>query len=111
MMQVNEIKQRFSNVEQCVRQAEQACSSAQNTPQDLKDCVQQLGQQTNQAKQVMQSQNESQIRQCVDDLEQLSDRAKGAVERSERSGNLDSQVKSAVMQAHSELSNLKHQMH
>jgi hypothetical protein len=77
-------------------------------PQELKDCVQQLDQQTGQAKQVMQSQDETRIRQSVDNLEQLSDRAERAVERAD---GVNDQVKSAILQAHSELSNLKHQLH
>lgn len=109
MMQSNELQQRFSQVEKSVHQAAQRCESAQAVPMDLKDCLQQLDQQTTRAKSMMQSQDENQIRQCVDDLEQLGDRAKDACEHS--SGNIDSGLKDAVMQAHRELSDLKHQLH
>lgn len=109
MMMTNEIKQRFSRIEQTIHQASQAVQRDADTPQELKDCVQQLDQQTDQAKNVMQQeQDENRIRQCVEQLEELGDRAK---DMCERSGGLNEQVKTAVMQAHRELSDLKHQLH
>jgi len=56
----------------------------------------------------MESQDEERIRQCVDQLEELSDEAEKAAERA---NNVDDQVKDAIMQAHSELSSLKQQLH
>ena len=56
----------------------------------------------------MQSQDENQVQRCIDELEQLGDRAKDACEQS---GNIDSELRDAVMQAHRELSSLKHQLH
>lgn len=109
MMQSNELQQRFSQVEKSIHQAAQRCQTAQAVPMDLKDCLQQLDQQAIRARNMMQSQDENQIRQCVDDLEQLGDRAKDACEQS--SGNLDADLKNAIMQAHRELSDLKHQLH
>ena len=79
-----------------------------NISSELKSCVQQLDQQTTQARQDIQSENESEIVQCVDQLEELSDRAKRELERS---NNIDSQIRTAILQAHKELSNLKHQLH
>lgn len=108
MLQANEIKQRFTQVENSIHHAAQCCQSATGVPMDVKDSVQQLDQKTTQAKQMMQSQDENQIRQCIDDLEQLGDRAKDACEQA---GNVDGELKSAVMQAHRELSDLKHQLH
>jgi uncharacterized coiled-coil DUF342 family protein len=108
MLQSNEIQQRFTNVEHAVHQANQACQGGTNIPRDLQDCVQQLDRQTSQATQVIQSQDQTRIIQCVDDLEQLSDRAKEVVERSR---NVDGGVRDAIMQAHRELSSLKHQLH
>jgi methyl-accepting chemotaxis protein len=108
MMQTSEIQQRFQQIEQTIHQAAQACQAAGNVPTDLKSCVQELDQKSGQARQTMQSQDENQLRQCVDDLEQIGDRAKDACERA---GNVDTTVKNAVMQAHRELSDLKHQMH
>lgn len=109
MMRANEIQQRFSQIENAIHQAAQRCQSAQSVPMDLKDCIQQLDQKTSQAKSMMQSQDEDQIRQCVDDLEQLGDRAKDACEHT--TGNVDGELRDAIMQAHRELSDLKHQLH
>jgi uncharacterized coiled-coil DUF342 family protein len=109
MMQTNEIRQRFSQIENTVHQAAQCCESATGVPMDLKDSVQQLEQKTTQASQtIQQSQDENQVRQCVNDLEQLGDRAKDACEQA---GTVDGELKTAVMQAHRELSDLKHQLH
>ncbi|HJV80179.1 hypothetical protein [Noviherbaspirillum sp.] len=109
MMRQNELQQRFSQIENTIHQAAQRCQSAQAVPMDLKDCIQQLDQQTTQARNMLQSQDENQIRQYVDNLEQLGDRAKDACEHS--SGNVDGELKNAIMQAHRELSDLKHQLH
>ena len=108
MMQAQEIQKRFSHVEQTIHHAAQVCQSATSVPMDLKDCIQQMDQQTGQAKQLMQGQDQQKMVQCVDKLEELGDRARDACERS---GNLDSELKTAVMQAHRELSDLKHQLH
>ena len=109
MMQKNELQQRFNQVEQTIHQAAKRCQTAQAVPMDLKDSLQQLDQQAIHARDILQSQDESQILQCVDDLEALGDRARDACEQS--SGNLDAELRTAVMQAHRELSDLKHQIH
>lgn len=109
-MQMNEIKQRFSQAEQAIHQAGQACQSSVTLPMDLKDRVQKLEEQSGQAKQAIeQTQDENRARQVIDELEELSDQAKDACERS--SGEVDANVKNAVMQAHRQLSDLKHQLH
>ena len=48
------------------------------------------------------------MRQCVDDVESMGDRAKRACQSA---NGLDSNVKQAVTSLHSELSELKRQMH
>lgn len=108
MMRANEIQQRFSQVENTIHHAAERCQSATSLPMDLKDSIQQLDQMTMQARNTIQSQDENQIRQCIDNLEELGDRAKDACEHSP---NLDGELRSAVMQAHRELSELKHQLH
>jgi len=109
VMQSSEIQQRFNHIEQTIHQAAQVCQSATTVPMDLKDYVQQLDQKSGQARKIMQQpQDEDTVRQYVNDLEQLGDRAKDACQRA---GNVDDELKSAVMQAHRELSDLKHQLH
>jgi chromosome segregation ATPase len=108
MLQANEIQQRFNHIQQSIQQATQACQSSSNVPSDLQNCIQQLDSESNSAQQVMQSQDQQQIIQCVDKLEQLGDRARDACQQSQ---SVDGQLKQAVMQAHDELSDLKRQLH
>jgi phage shock protein A len=107
MMQSNEIQKRFTQIESSIQQLKQAVQSQKNVPQDLQDCVKQLDQQSTQTRQALQSNDESRIVECVDTLEQTSDRAKASVGQAQ----VDDSVRKAVMQAHSELSTLKHQLH
>jgi hypothetical protein len=108
-MQSNEIRQGFERAEQCIRQAARACSNANTISMDLKDSIQSLDQQVDRAREVvMQSSDDSSVRQCVDELEKLGDRARDACERDPGAGE---EVKQAVMQTHDELSSLKRQLH
>ena len=110
MMQAEEVRQRFTQIEQTIHQMSEACQRAGgDVSNDLKNSIQQLDQRSGQARQeLQQAQDEESIRQCVDELEELGDQAKAACERS---GNIDQQLKNAVLQAHQELSQLKHQLH
>ncbi len=109
MMQANEIRQRFTQIEQTIHQASEACQRAGSVPSDLQSSIQQLDERSEQARQeLQQSEDEESIRQCVDELEELGDRAKDACERA---GDVDQNLKKAVLQAHRELSDLKHQLH
>ncbi len=108
MMQISEIKRQFNHIEQTIDQATQVCKMSPGVPPELKQCITELDRQTDEARQVMQSQDESRIRECVEDLEELGDRAKRACESAD---NVDEGVRDAVMQAHNELSDLKRQLH
>ena len=108
MMNTSDIKQRFTHIEKSVMQAEQACKSVAGVPKDLKDSIHKLGTETDLAKQVLQSQDETRIRKCVDQLEMVGDQARDACQRA---ANLDDSLKNAVMQVHRELSDLKLQLH
>lgn len=108
MLQENEIRQRFRNIEQTIHHAADACAHTSGVPMDLKDCIQQMDQRSSQAGEVMQSSDQDRMMQCVDELEEMGDRAKDACERA---GNVNPELRDAVMQAHRELSDLKHQLH
>lgn len=110
MMQAKEVRQRFDQIEQTIHQASQACERAgDGVPMDLKNSIQQLDQQSSKARQqLQQAEDEQTIIQCVDQLEELGDKAKAACEKG---GNVDQQLKNAVLQAHEELRQLKHQLH
>lgn len=108
-MQINQMKERLGRVEQCASSAQQACQSATGVPQELQQCVSELDRRSHEAMQWVQgSQDEQRIVQCVDDLERIGDRAMAACKQAD---GIDPQVKSAVRQAHDELSSLKHQLH
>lgn len=110
MMQAEEVRQRFSQIEKTIQQASQACERAgTGVPTDLKNCIQQLDTQSSQARQQLQgAADEQSIIDCVDQLEELGDQAKAACEKQQ---GVDQQLKQAVMQAHQELSQLKHKLH
>jgi ElaB/YqjD/DUF883 family membrane-anchored ribosome-binding protein len=110
MLQMNEIQQRFNHVEQVIHDAAQAVQSSTRMPMDVKDCIQKLEEQTDKAKQTLQqAKDENQVIQVIDQLEDIGDEARDVIERN---GNaVEDTVKSIVMQAHRELSDLKHQLH
>lgn len=108
MMQMDEIRQRFGHIEQMIHHASEVCRHAILLPMDLKDCIQLLDERSEQARQTMQTQDEESVLRCIDDLEELGDKAKSACERT---GTVDDEVRNAIMQAHRELSELKHQLH
>jgi hypothetical protein len=108
MLQAAEIQKRFTHLTQTIDQASQACHADASLPQDLIQCVDQLDEQTASAETVMASNDQDRIRQVVDDLEELGDRAEQACERA---ANVDAKVKSAVSSVHAELSDLKKQLH
>ncbi|RJG06505.1 hypothetical protein D3870_11215 [Noviherbaspirillum cavernae] len=109
MMERGELQQRLSHIEQTIHHASEACQHAILLPMHLKDCIQQLDEKSWHAKQMMQQMpDENSIRQCIDDLEEVGDQARDACERNE---TVDPEIRDAVMQAHRELSDLKHQLH
>jgi len=107
MLQAREIQQRFSHIQQTIQEAEQACRSA-DAPSDLKDCIEKMARESQQAQQVMQSNDQQRMVQAVDNLESMGDEAK-RISRS--ASSMSPQLESAVTKVHAELSNLKHQLH
>jgi methyl-accepting chemotaxis protein len=107
MLQAREIQQRFTHIQQTIKEAEQAVRSA-DAPDELKDCIEKLARESQQAQQVMQSQDQQRMVECVDNLESMGDEAK----RISRSApTMSPQLETAVTRVHDELSNLKHQLH
>jgi phage shock protein A len=108
MMQANEIQQRFSHVQQTIGEAEQVCMQSSDAPPQLRDVINKLAREMEQAKDAMQSNDESRIRQCVQSLESLGDEAK-RVSRSE--AQVPAHLETMVSRVHAELSDFKHQLH
>lgn len=107
MLQAAEIKQRFSQVMQVVNQAEAVCQSDQSIPGEIRDCIHKLADETGRAQSVMQSSDESDIIECIDNLEAMGDEAKRVCRNTQPSP----QVASMVMRVHDELSDFKHKLH
>ncbi|MGF6603997.1 chromosome segregation ATPase [Paraburkholderia sp. GAS448] len=108
MLQASEIQKRFTHLTQTIDKASQACHADATLPKDLIECVDRLDQQSASAKAMMASNDQDRMRQWVDDLERLGDRAEKACERA---ANVNAKVKSAVSSVHAELSDLKKQLH
>lgn len=108
MLQANEIQQRFTHIQQTIGQAEQACMSSADTPPELKECIQKLARETKTASEVIKSNDQTRIIECVDRLEDMGDDAK-RISRSQ--GRISPQLETAVTRVHAELSELKHKLH
>jgi DNA repair exonuclease SbcCD ATPase subunit len=108
MLQANEIQQRFTHIQQTIKQAEQACQKASDAPAEIRECIDKLSREAQQAQSVMQSSDQARIMQCVDKLEDMGDDAK----RISRSlPTMPAEVEAAVTRVHAELSDLKHKLH
>jgi len=108
MLQASEIQKRFTHLQQTVSDASRTCHADTTVPKDLMNWVDELDKECKSAKSVMTSRDEDRIRQCVDDLERIGDRAERACQKA---GRLDTRIKDAVSSMHSELSDLKRQLH
>ncbi|MGF6266959.1 phosphate uptake regulator [Paraburkholderia youngii] len=108
MLRTSEIQRRFTHLQQTVSDASQTCHADKTIPADLLNWMDELDKECKSARKVMSSSDEDQIRQCVDDLERIGDRAERACQQA---GSLDAKIKDAVTSMHSELSDLKRQLH
>jgi pyrroline-5-carboxylate reductase len=108
MLQANEIQQRFTHIQQTIGEAEQACQKSQDTPTEIRDVIQKISREVQQAQSVIQSNDQQRIIQTVDSLEDLGDEAK-RVSRS--MPKMPAEVEAAVTRVHAELSDFKHKLH
>jgi hypothetical protein len=108
MLQASEIQKRFTHLQQTVTEASRTCHADATIPKDLMNWVDELDKECKSAKKIMSSKDEDRIRQCVDDLERIGDRAERACQQA---GGLDAKIMGAVSSMHSELSDLKRQLH
>lgn len=108
-MQTSEVREKISNIEQCVDKAARACQQSSAVPDPLRKCLNELESESDQARQLIQNTDSAdQIRQCIDRLEQLGDRA---VQECQRSSTVDRPLQNAVQQAHDAISDLKRVLH
>lgn len=109
-MQASQVKDQFPNIQRSIDHAAQLCQTANQLPDELRNCISKLDQESDQANQMLsQETDDSKIIECVDRLEKLGDQA---MEACKKAGNsVDQDVQSAVRQAHDALSDLKHSLH
>lgn len=108
MLQASEMQKRFTHLQQTVSEASRTCHAVATIPKDLMKWVDELDNECKSAKKVMSSRDEGRIRQWVDDLERIGDRAERACQQA---GGLDARITNAISSMHSELSDLKSQVH
>ena len=108
MLQASEIQKRFTHLQQTVSEASRTCHADATTPKDLMKWMDELDNECKSAKKVMSSRDEDRIRQWVDDLERIGDRAERACQKA---GGLNARIMDAVSSMHSELSDLQRQLH
>ncbi|WGS48046.1 hypothetical protein LFL97_41455 (plasmid) [Burkholderia sp. JSH-S8] len=108
MLQASEMQQRFSHLQQTISDASRTCHSDKAAPRVLLDWVDELDRECKSARKIMASRDEERIRQWIDDLERIGDRAERACMQA---GSVDAGVMNAVSSMHSELSDLKRILH
>ncbi len=108
MLQASEIQKRFTHLKQTIDQASQACHADSTAPKELIECVDRLDKESASANKLMASNDQDRMRQWIDDLERIGDRAEKACDRAT---NVDAKVKKAVSSVHAELNDLKKQLH
>lgn len=109
-MQASQIRDRFFQVEQCIDNAAQTCQMSRDVPDQLRNYLSELEQESDHARQMVeQGEDDGQIRQCVGKLEKLGDRAMQAC--SSHGDYVDDQVQNAVRQARKAIATLKQQLH
>lgn len=102
-----EMQQRLGFIDRTIYHAMRACHSDTSVPKELKDYVLELGQRSSQAQRALQDRDEQCVRQSVDDLARLSDKAQNTIHPAD---STNYEVKSAVILTHIELSALRYQL-
>jgi chromosome segregation ATPase len=108
MLQANEIAKRFQHLQVTIDEAQRACQSSQDAPQEIRSCIDRLSQEYRQAQPVIASNDQTRIAAAVDKLEDMGDEAKRL---SRASPQVPPQVEAAVKRVHDELSDFKHKLH
>ena len=104
----SETKKRFTHLQQTVSDTSRACHTDRTIPADLMNLMDELDRECKSAKKFMSSRDQDRIRLWVDELERIGDRAERA---SQQAVGLDDRIRDAVSSMHSELSDLKRQLH
>lgn len=108
-MQIEQVKDRFSQVEQCIHNAAQTCEQSGDAPDQLRNCLAELEHESHHTRELVeQTQDGGEIKQCVDKMAKIGDRALQVF----GGGNyVDDQLQVAVRQARKAISALKQTLH
>ena len=104
---ITEVRQRLNFIDRTICHAAQACHTDDQVPKHLVDYVRQLSLQSGRARQALIYNDANAVRQQVDHLARLSDRAQNAIHPAD---SFDYAVKSAVILTHLEVSALRLQL-
>lgn len=105
--QSDDIHQRLGFIDQTIFHALRACWSDTDTPDELKEFIQLLGQRSWQARQALQEHDLRGVRQNIADLVRISHEAQGHIHAAD---GTNYELKSAVILTHIEVSALQHQL-
>jgi hypothetical protein len=108
MLPIAEINERLADLKRYMDRATLACESETHVPNAVKNAVDLLSQKTLQMGEAMKTAGEKDIRHYVDLMERIGRRVETACEKDL---NMKATVRLAVSQVHSELLNLKRQLH
>ncbi|WP_233871539.1 hypothetical protein [Paraburkholderia adhaesiva] len=108
MLQTSDLQKRFTHLQQTVSEVSRAMHADATIPKHLMNWMNELEKECKSAKKIMSSKDEDRIRQCVDDLERIGDRTERACQNA---SGLAAGIVDTVSSMHSELSNLKRQLH
>jgi hypothetical protein len=103
-----QLKQRLDRVERAIGAASQACSVERNLPGELRDCIHRLDQQADKVMQDGAALDDAALNRIVQELGVLGERARRVCINVP---TLTAQMKSAVLQVHEELQELKRDLH
>jgi len=106
-VQSSDVQQRLNFIDLTISHAVRACCSDTRVPQELKDFVHLLGVHSTQARQALCYCDAATVREKVEHLARLSDRAQHTIHPSD---DFNYDVKSAVILAHIEVSALRLQL-
>ena len=108
MLQASEIQKRFNHLQETVSEASRTCHADSSAPKDLMNWMDELEKECQSAMKVMATSDEERMRQCIEDLERIGDRAERACVQG---NNVNESLRDTVSSMHSELSDLKRQLH
>ncbi|AKJ28201.1 hypothetical protein AAW51_1510 [Caldimonas brevitalea] len=108
-MQLNQVRERFEQIELCIDDAALACRSSGYAPQEVKEYVGELDRRSDQLKHAMQqAQDPATIREYLDSLDQVGERV---MEACRNARHVDPQLRTAIQEARLEIAALKRALH